>query len=145
MRTYPPNSPEAAARVLVMALLADGHCAMTEIQALDRLQAPRRLGLSPARFKGVLDDFCQDVLTAHQGRWLGSIHIDAGVRDQLVGEITDLRLQNEVMGLCTDIIHADAHLAEGEIHMIDTLVAAWPGRTGFAMPESKALAAESLT
>ena len=36
MKAYPVNSPEAAARVLAMAMLADGQYSMTEIRALDR-------------------------------------------------------------------------------------------------------------
>ena len=47
MNAYPTNSPEAAARVLAMAMLADGQYSMTEIRALDRQQAPARLGLTP--------------------------------------------------------------------------------------------------
>ena len=73
MQTYPTNSPEAAARVLAMAMLADGQYSMTEIRALDRQQAPARLGLTPEAFKAVVDGFCQDLLLAHEGRWTGEV------------------------------------------------------------------------
>lgn len=129
MRTYPTNSPQAAARVLAMALLADGHYSVTEIQALDRLKAPQRLGLGEAELKEVLDNFCQDLLVAHQGRWTGSFQrLDVGVRDLLLGEITDPELQHSLMNLCAEIAKSDGHLAEGEILMIDTLSGAWPAR-----------------
>ncbi len=36
MRTYPTNSPEAAARIVALALLADGHLSLIEIDALER-------------------------------------------------------------------------------------------------------------
>jgi uncharacterized tellurite resistance protein B-like protein len=134
MRHYPPNSPPAAARVLAMALLADGHYSMVEVQALDRLHAPRRLGLTPEAFKQVLDDFCQDLLTAHQGQWTGSFHrLDPVLRSQLVGEVTDPALQREVQVLCTDIVKADGHLAEGEIQMMDALAGLWSGRAAPAV------------
>lgn len=129
MRSYPLNSPEAAARVLAMALLADGHYSMVEVQALDRIHAARRLGLTAQGFKQVLDDFCQDLLTAHQGRWVGSFHgLDPLVRRQLAADVTDPELQHEVMDLCTQIVRADGHLAEGEVQMIDALAGLWARR-----------------
>ena len=39
MRTYPTNSPQAAARVVALATLADGHLSRSELGALDRLGA----------------------------------------------------------------------------------------------------------
>lgn len=138
MRTYPLNSPQAAARVLAMALLADGHYSMTEIQALDRLKAVKRLGLGAAEFKEVIDAFCHDLLTAHRGPWTGSGLLDAAVRAKLVAEITSPYLQTEVMDLCAEVIKADGHLADGELAMIDSLSGAWPYRFG---PEPSAAAA----
>ena len=130
MRTYPPNSPHAAARVLAMALLADGNYSMTEIQALDRLKAVKRLGLGAAEFKEVLDGFCHDLLAAHRGSWTGSALLDPHIRSQLVGEITSPYLQTEVMELCAEVIKSDGHLADGELAMIDSLSGAWPSRFG---------------
>ena len=37
MRTYPSNSPEAAARIVALAMLADGNVCHREMQALDAL------------------------------------------------------------------------------------------------------------
>ena len=36
MRTYPSNSPEAAARIVALAMLADGNVCHREMQALTR-------------------------------------------------------------------------------------------------------------
>ena len=72
MRNYRTNSPEAAARLLAMALVADGNYSLTEIRALDSLQASSRLGLTPDALKEVLDHFCEDLLTAAHGEWTGS-------------------------------------------------------------------------
>lgn len=130
MRTYTPNSPEAAARVVAMALLADGHLSMTELQAIDKLKVTRRLGLEPARFTAVLEGFCNDLLVSHRGPWTGSSQLDDHVRSQLVSEITHPHLQTEVMELCAAIIKADGHLADNEIHMLDALAGAWPRRFG---------------
>ena len=44
MRTYPNNSPQAAARIVALAMLADGHLCKTELDLLERMDAIARLG-----------------------------------------------------------------------------------------------------
>ena len=39
MRTYPHNSPQAAARIVALAMLADGQLCVEEILVLDYVQA----------------------------------------------------------------------------------------------------------
>jgi hypothetical protein len=123
MKAYSVNSPEAAARVLAMAMLADGQYSMTEIRALDRQQAPARLGLTPEAFKAVVDGFCQDLLLAGGGQWTGTV--DPAIRDQLMAEITDRGLQDLILLQCETLMLADGHLADGEVDLLDALSAAW--------------------
>lgn len=123
MKAYPVNSPEAAARVLAMAMLADGQYSMTEIRALDRLNAPERLGLRPEAFKAVVDGFCEDLLVAGAGQWTGAV--DTATRQQLMGEITDRDLQDLILQQCEALMLADGHLADGEVALLDALSARW--------------------
>jgi hypothetical protein len=123
MRTYPVNSPEAAARVLAMAMVADGQYSLTEMRALDRQHAPALLGLSPEAFKGVVDDFCHALLQAGGGQWTGSV--DPAIRDQLMREITDPHLQDQILLQCEGLMLSDGHLANGEVELMDALSAAW--------------------
>lgn len=125
MRTYPTNSPQAATRLLAMALVADSNYSMTEIRALDRLEAPRRLGLPAEEIKAVIDLFCQDLLHAAHGEWTGSSQIDDATRQALMNEVQDPELRAQIMGLCKDVALADGHLAEGEANMLDAMVKAW--------------------
>ena len=37
MRTYPTNSPQSAARIVALTLVADGHVSPEELDALERL------------------------------------------------------------------------------------------------------------
>ena len=122
MKSHPVNSPEAAARVLAMAMLADGQYSMTEIRALDRQQAPALLGLTAEAFKDVVDRFCQELLE-HAGHWTGEV--DPGTRQQLMGEITDRHLQDLILQQCEALMLADGHLADGEVDLLDALGAAW--------------------
>lgn len=125
MRTYPTNSPQAATRLLAMALVADGNYSMTEIRALDRLEAPRRLGLPADEIKAVIDLFCQDLLHAAHGDWSGSSQIDGATRQALMNEVQDPELRAQILDLCEGIALADGHLAEGEAEMLDAMVKAW--------------------
>lgn len=128
MRTYPTNSPQAAARLLAMALVADGNYSLTEIRALDRLRASRRLGLAPSALKQVLDTFCEDLLAAAQGRWTGSADMDDALRQQLLDEVRDPALRAQVVDLCQAIVQADGHETAGEAALLDALTRAWRQR-----------------
>src|SRR3990167_11018512 len=46
MRSYPVNSPQAAARVVALTVVADGDIGDTEIEWLDRLAVHEQLGLA---------------------------------------------------------------------------------------------------
>ncbi len=123
MKSHPVNSPEAAARVLAMAMLADGQYSMTEIRSLDRQQVPTRLGLSAEAFKNVVDSFCQDLLLACGGQWTGEV--DKATRQQIMNEITDGSLQDLILQQCEVLMLADGHLADGEVELLDALSASW--------------------
>ena len=125
MRSYPTDSPQAAARLLAMALVADGNYSLTEIRALDRLRASGRLGLSPEALKEVLDTFCEDLLTAADGQWTGSAAMDNATREQLLAEVQDPALRAQVVELCQAVVQADGHEAEGEAALLDALIRAW--------------------
>jgi uncharacterized tellurite resistance protein B-like protein len=123
MRAYPINSPEAAARLLAVALVADGHYSMTELQSLDRLKVTAQLGLQPEAFKAVLDLFCEDLMANAHGQWTGQV--DEATRSELLAEVQDPVLQDTVWRLCEAIALADGHLADGEAEMLDRLAFAW--------------------
>ena len=69
MRSYPRNSPQAAARILALAMLSDGHLTMRELDVLDRLNAPAQLGLGRADLHAVLHGFCDDLLASAEHGW----------------------------------------------------------------------------
>ena len=132
MRTYPGNSPEAAARILAIALVADGHYSLVELQALDTLAASQRLGLSAQALKEVIADFCRDLLQMAGGEWTGSHRMDAACRLRLLNEVTDpdlrqliVELAQAVVELAQAVVEADGHLTDGEAQLMDTLSRLW--------------------
>jgi uncharacterized tellurite resistance protein B-like protein len=138
MRTYPVNSPQAAARLLAMALVADGNYALSELNALDRLDAARQLGLPPQELKAVIETFCEDLLLGAQGAWHGSSHLDPATRQQLLDEVTDRALRSIIVTLCVAVVEADGHLAQGEMAMLDGLTRAWRHRPHLQAPHQEA-------
>lgn len=135
MRSYPTDSPEAAARLLAMALVVDGHYAMSEIKALDRLEAASRLGIAPEAMKAVIDGFCEDLMLASHGEWLGSSQIDEATRQQMFGEVRNPVLGAEVRRLCEAVMLADGHVADAETELLDAMARAWPSPPTLADPQ----------
>jgi uncharacterized tellurite resistance protein B-like protein len=125
MRSYPTDSPQAGARLLAMALVADGNYSFTELRALDRLKASQQLGLSPEAFKDVIETFCTDLLAAAHGEWTGSARMDDGSRLQLLNEVRDPALRARIVDLCHAVVQADGHEADGEAALLDALTRAW--------------------
>jgi len=123
MQSYPTDSPEAAARVLAMALVADGHYSMTELKAVDRLDIPQQLGLGPDAFKAILDRFCLDLLATGDGQWCAGVPAD--VRQQLLAEVQEPGLRARLRQHCEAIMQADGHMADGETELLDALAGAW--------------------
>lgn len=125
MRTYPTNSPEAAARVLALAVLSDGHPAQIELETLDNLQAVQQLGLSEDAFHAVIRGLCEDLLVSSHKTWDVSSRIGAKVAAPLLAEIEDPGLQLKVFNLCLAAIQADQMLHEGEASFMRRAVQQW--------------------
>ncbi len=79
MRTYPCNSPEAAARLVALVLIADGHVCRSELDALDHLEAAHELGLQPGAMPGIVQTLCEDLLLGAyaSGSLLANVDDDA--------------------------------------------------------------------
>jgi hypothetical protein len=125
MRTYPTNSPQAAGRIIAVALLADGHLSKTELDVLDGLEVARQLGLARSELHSVVHGFCEDLLASASGGWADACRIDNATLYGLLAEITDPALRRQVLQLCTRVVDADDHLADGESTLLLAAVAHW--------------------
>jgi hypothetical protein len=134
MRTYPRNSPEAAARIVALALTADGHVCSSEDRALDRLNVSRELGLAPGQFPGIVQTLCEDRMLAPASWADAADDLDADLLTTLMAEIDDPMLRRKVLRLCLAVAVADDYLADGEIALLAAMLEAWrPHRTAIAM------------
>lgn len=125
MRTYPCNSPQAAARVVTLALLADGHLSGTELDALDRSGARQRLGVPPEALLEVVRGFCEDMLSTSGDAWGAASSMHPHVLAALLAEVEDPVLRVQILGLCADVILADRHVSDGESAFLAAMATQW--------------------
>lgn len=141
MRTYPRNSPEAAARIVALLLVSDGHVCQSEIEAVRQLDFERQLGLQPGGFARVVQTLCEDLLASACGG--GALcSLDAATLGSIMGELDDPALQTKVLRVASAAAAADDHLAGSEAMLLDA--ARWHWRLPFdfgvvpvAVPDSR--------
>jgi hypothetical protein len=125
MRTYPRNSPEAAARIVALVLISDGHVCRSEFEALNQLDGARDLGLEPQDMPGIVQTLCEDLLMGgFDGRSLLS-HLDDSAMTAMMAEVDEPRLQGLVLRIAASVVHADRHLSDGETAMLHTIHRIW--------------------
>lgn len=125
MRKYPKNSPQAAARIVALTLVADGDVGQVELALLDELAVHQQLGLTRDALHAVIDTFCEDLLISKQLAWADACPVDEYVLEELMGEIDDPALRRTVLGLCVKLAEVDDHVAEGESIVLIAAVAHW--------------------
>jgi len=103
MRTYPRNSPQAAARIVALVLTSDGHVCSSEERALDRLDIAGQLGLAPTQFAQIVQALCEDHSIAHAPLAPTIGQIDTAMLATLLGEIDDPVLRGKVIRLCVAV------------------------------------------
>jgi uncharacterized tellurite resistance protein B-like protein len=125
VRSYPTDSPQAAARIVALAMLADGDLTRLELDALDDIDAHQQLGLAREQMHEVVHTFCDDLLSSVQLSWTDACRIDDATLANLMAEVLDPALRAKVLSLCVSVIHADGHVADGESIVLGAAVRHW--------------------
>ncbi|HEY3599778.1 MAG TPA: TerB family tellurite resistance protein [Paraburkholderia sp.] len=125
MRTYKSDSPQAAARLVALALLADGHVGSNELDALNEAQLSKRLGLDPGEFRMIVQGLCEDLMSSSHLNWGNLCRPDSDVMQQLVDELRDPLMRAEVLHLCRTAVQADEHVSEHEFALLHAFADAW--------------------
>ena len=125
MRSYPRNSPEAAARIVALVLIADGHVCRSEVELLERLQVERELGLDHGGFARVVHTLCEDLLTTAYAGGSMMASIDEATLASLMAEVDSPVLQHQVLRLADAAAAADRHLAEAEAQVMAAACRRW--------------------
>lgn len=125
MRTYPNNSSQAAARIVAVAMFADGNPCKAELDEFDRMDALQQLCLDREEFQQVVQDYCEDLLSAGKLTWADACQLDPGVLVELMAEIDDPEICIKVLSLCFSVVAADGFVSESESHVVTAAAAQW--------------------
>jgi len=125
MRSYPVNSPQAAARIVALTVVADGDIGDAEIAWLDRLVVHEQLGLARHELHALLDTFCADLLSSEQLTWADACPVDERTLADLMGEIQAPALRLQLLRLCVELAEVDARVDEGESTVLVAAVEHW--------------------
>lgn len=123
MRSYPTNSPEALARLVAMAILADGRLDNREVDWIKHNDTAALLGVDRDTLIQVLLDCCRDVINeAEQERvFLLEDHRLARLADDL----TDPALQKVAVSAMLILAKSDGSVSEGEETLLRFLMNRW--------------------
>jgi hypothetical protein len=125
MRPYAPNSPPAAARIIALSMLADGHVSQDELRLLHQTAIPEALGLNAHTWEQVLIQLCEDLQLNHRLAWVQACQVDPRTLDQVLDEVTDLALRRHVLAVCRALVECDGVVTEGEWTVLSAIVNRW--------------------
>ena len=123
LREYPPDSSRAKARLIVLALLADGKLDNEELEALARRGTFNDLGISPGDFVQVLYDFCSDMARAPSDT--GNYVVSPDTIESLLDDVRSSDGRKTLLRLIFDVIRSDGRLSAGEARLFWNAIDAW--------------------
>lgn len=125
MRQYPANSPESLARIVAIAMMADGAIDASELKSLDRHDIISRVGLDQARFDKVFYEYYADLSTSAQRQPSGQFELDDATIGLLLDEIRDPELQKVALRSMLDVVNADRCLTGSEASLVAQALKQW--------------------
>jgi uncharacterized tellurite resistance protein B-like protein len=125
MRHYQPDTPEALARIVAAAILADGGLDKTELESLEEKAAIERLGMSAAQFDRVVHDFCDDMHIVSLRDHAGQLALDRETINKLLADVRSPKLQLSLMGVLLDVVSADDRLTPNELTLVSQAMTRW--------------------
>lgn len=120
-----PDSPEAAARVLVLAIVADGRLGACEVQALDDADAYARLGLDRDGFYRVMRETCAELLDRQVRTGDSMFRLDSTEASAWLDAVADVGLRHTVLTLAFEVIRSDGVLHPGESRLFWQALERW--------------------
>jgi hypothetical protein len=125
MRSYPHNSPEAAARIVALVLISDGHVCSSEFDILKQLGAERELGLEPQLLPHIVHTLCEELLLGGCATGPLLANVDDSILASLMAEVSDPALQRTVVRLSLAAALADGHIADSETLVLEAARHHW--------------------
>ena len=123
MRSYPPDSPKALARLVAMAVVADGEMDNCEIDCLRELDVFSMLGVESEGFYQVLLELCRDLAVSGSGSHVSLLSSER--LEQLAADVTDPKLRKLVLSAMLVTAKADGEVSVGEQTLLRFLIDRW--------------------
>ena len=131
-RRYPRNSPQAAGRIVALALISNGEVKPSEWAELESMQVHEQLGLTREHWHDVVGNLYFDLVGSATP--LADCLVDARMIERLLEDVDDVPLQRRVLRLCMAVINADRQVDEGESAVLRAAIDHW-----VLVPEEQAL------
>lgn len=125
MRSYPTNSPQAAARLVAFTALADGHVCATELEVLNRLSGQAQLDLPPSQLRDLVQHLAEDLMTTAYSQWGTASQLDDSLLHAIMQETTVPEIHRVTFEMCVAVARADFHLTESEENVIAAASRQW--------------------
>ncbi|MCB1915600.1 MAG: TerB family tellurite resistance protein [Rhodocyclaceae bacterium] len=123
MRSYPPDSPKALARLVAMAVVADGELDNCEIDRLRELNIFSMLGIESEGFYQVLLELCRDLAVGGSGQHVALLSSER--LEQLAADVTEPKLRKLVLSAMLVTAKADGEVSGGEQTLLRFLIEKW--------------------
>jgi hypothetical protein len=123
LRPYPVNSARAKARLLVLAMIADGRIDAAELDSLMKRGAFAELGITRNDFLEVLYEFGADLSGLPTSGF--EVAISPRVVESLLAEVADDTQKLAMLRLIFDVIRSDGELAPAEARLFWNALDAW--------------------
>jgi len=125
MRHYPIDSPQAKARIISLALLADGGLDKSEIECLESLDIVSRIGISSDAFDMVMHEFYQDIHLSGLYGPNGQLNLEHQAIEAMLDEIRQRDARQSLLRTIFEIVHADRNVSLGEAKLTALAMARW--------------------
>jgi hypothetical protein len=119
------DSSRAAARIVALTMLADGHLSQAELDVLQRGGGYDRLGVEPALLHDVLHALCEDLLVGARLAWSDACRVDEHALTRLMAELESPVLREQVLAVCVEVAQADEDVSDGESLVLTHAVEQW--------------------
>ena len=132
MRSYPRNSPHAAAQLVALTALADGYLCHSDLQAMRRLDVSTCLGLTDAEMTEVIRGVGEDLTERSYRAWGTVCQLNDMVPAALLDDLDDPDLRRTTLRLCVAVAVADHGIGQAQENLIVAAATQWLGRHAVA-------------
>lgn len=139
MRPYPADSPDAMARLVIIALVADDSVSRDELDQIDRDDLLACIGIDRDRFDAIYYEVHEDMLAYGTRLPDGRLTLDPGVVRGLLDDVRSTALQLLMVRAIQAIGQADRIMTGSETELLGMAMRQWgvdlfePGVAGIPM------------